>query len=132
MKTLLGVAAAFLCFTLSARAADVDGLVKQLQDKDSDVRRKAAKQLADAGPDAKDALPVLTDTVKGVVPKGKKMDNTNDIRLETADALGNIASAADKDVLEALKSLNAAKDAKRNKPLFDAINTAVKKIEARK
>jgi HEAT repeat protein len=232
MKTLLGAAAAFLCLTVCVRAADVDGLIKQLQDKDSDVRRRAARQLADAGPDAKaavpvliaalkdsdlfvrrfsaqalgaigpdaqsavpalekiikdanekkevqeaavvalgkmgpgsverlskivkdldnditlrrraaeglgvigpdakDALPVLTDTIKGVVPKGKKMDNTNDIRLETADALGNIASAADKDVLEALKSLNAAKDAKRNKPLFDAINAAVKKIEARK
>jgi hypothetical protein len=66
------------------------------------------------------------------VAKGKKMDNTNDIRLEAADALGNIAAAGDKDVLEALKSLNAAKDAKRNKTLFDAINAAVKKIEARK
>jgi HEAT repeat protein len=232
MKTLLGVATTFLCLTLSVQAADVDGLVKQLQDKDSDVRRKAARQLADAGleakpavpmlvaalkdsdlfvrrfsaqalgaigedarsalpalekvikdgkekkevqeaavlavskmgsgsvellakivkdldydialrrraaeglgaigPDAKDALPVLTDTVKGVVPKGKKMDNTNDIRLEVADALGNIALAGDKDVLDALKSLNADKGAKRNKPLFDTINAAVKKIEARK
>jgi HEAT repeat protein len=232
MKTLLGVAATFLCLTLSVQAADVDGLVKQLKDKDSDVRRKAAKELANAGPeakaavpmlvaalkdsdlfvrrfsaqalgaigeeaksampalekiikdgnekkevqeaavlaigklgsgsveilgkivkdldnditlrrraaeglagiglDAKDALPVLTDAVKGVVPKGKKMDNTNDIRLEAADALGNIASASDKEVLDALKSINADKGAKRNKPLFDTINAAVKKIEARK
>jgi HEAT repeat protein len=232
MKTLLGVAATFLCLCMSVQAADVDGLVKQLKDKDSDVRRKAAKELANAGPeakpavpmliaalkdsdlfvrrfsaqalgaigeeaksaipalekvikdgnekkevqeaavaaigkmgsgsveilskivkdldnditlrrraaeglagigpDAKDALPVLTDAVKGVVPKGKKMDNTNDIRLEAADALGNIASASDKEVLDALKSINADKGAKRNKTLFDTINAAVKKIEARK
>ncbi len=232
MKTLLGVAAAFLCLTVSVQAADVDGLVKQLKDKDPDLRRKAAKELADAGADAKpavdvlvaalkdndlfvrrfsaqalgaigtdaksampalqkvvkdarekkevqeaavlaigkmgkgaldflgavvkdpdydillrrraaeslgnmgadakDAVPALMDALKGVAPKGKKMDKDGDIRLEAADALGNIATADDKDVVDALKSINGEKGAKKNKTLFDTINGAVKKIEARK
>jgi HEAT repeat protein len=233
MKTLLGVAAAFLCLAMSVQAADVDDLVKQLKDKDPDVRRKAAKDLAAAGPDAKPALPMLvnavtkdndlfvrrfsaqaigaigedakaaiptlkgivkdpnekkevqeaaiaalgkigkgsveflgtvvkdadqdialrrgaadalgamgpdakaaiptlTEALKGVAPKGKKMDKDNDIRLEAADALGSIAGPDEKEVLEALKAINAEKGSKRNKTLFDTINTAVKKIEARK
>jgi hypothetical protein len=60
------------------------------------------------------------------------LDADSDIRLEAADALGNIASASDKDVLEALKAINADKGAKRNKTLFETVNTAIKKIEARK
>jgi HEAT repeat protein len=232
MKTVLGVAAALLCLTLSVHAADVDDLVKQLKDKDPDVRRKAAKDLADAkaeampalpmlvaalkdndlfvrrfsaqaigaigedaksatpnlkalikdpkekkevqeaaiaalgkmgkgsveylggivkdsdsdialrraaadslgtlGADAKGAIPALTAALKGEMPKGKKMDQSNDIRLEAADALGNIATPDDKDVLEAMKAINAEKGAKKNKTLFDTINTAVKKIEARR
>jgi HEAT repeat protein len=231
MKPLLG-AAAILCLAVAAQAADVDDLVKQLKDKNADVRRKAAKDLADAGadarpalpvlvaalkdndlfvrrfsaqavgaigpdavsalptlqkmvkdpnekmevqeaavtaigkmgkggvsflggivkdagndialrrraaealgaigPDAKDAMPALTDALKGVVPKGKKLDKDNDIRLEAADALGEIAGPEDKSVSSALKAINAEKGAKKNKTLFDTINGAVKKIEARK
>jgi HEAT repeat protein len=232
MKKLLAAAATFLCLVVSVQAADVEDLVKQLTDKDPDLRRRAAKELANAGtdakpavpvlvaalkdsdlfvrrfsaqalgaigedaqaampalqkmvkdanekkevqeaavtaigkmgkgsvkylgglvkdleydvtlrrraaealgaigPDAKDALPALTDAVKGVVPKGKKLDKDSDIRLEAAEALGNIATADDADVLNALKAINADKGAKRNKTLFDTINSAVKKIEARK
>src|SRR5260370_706548 len=110
------------------------GVARTVKDADDRIplRRGAAEGLGAIGPAAKDSLPVLTEAVKGVVPKGKKMDNPNDSRLEVADALGNIASAGDKDLLESLKSLNADKGAKRNKPLFDTINAAVKKIEARK
>ncbi len=233
MKKLLAVVAASLCLAVSVQAADVDGLIAQMKDKDTDTRRKAARELADAGADAKPALPMLvkaltsdsdlfvrrfsaqaigaigedaksalpdlqkvvknskekpevqeaavlamgklgkgavaflgavvkdpeydinlrrraaeglggigadakaalpalTDALKGVAPKGKKMDKDSDIRLEAADALGNIAMPDDKDVLEALKAINAEKGAKKNKPLFDSINGAVKKIEARK
>jgi len=50
MKRLLGVGVVFLCLTTAVRAdVDVDELVKQLKDKDVDVRRKAAKDLAEAG-----------------------------------------------------------------------------------
>jgi HEAT repeat protein len=232
MKTLLRAAAVILCLTISAQAADVDGLIKQLKDNDPDTRRKAAKQLADSGADAKPAMPVLiaalkdndlfvrrfaaqalgaigedaksalpalervlkdqkekkevqsaavsalgklgkgsvevlanmvkdpdydtalrrsaaqalgamgsdakggvaalTDVLKGIAPKGKKMDKDGDVRLEAAEALGSIATPDDKDALEALKAINAEKNAKQNKPLFDAINAAVKKIDARK
>jgi HEAT repeat protein len=232
MKKLLGTGVAFLCLVVSVQAADVDDLVKQLKDKDPDMRRKAAKELGDVGadarpavpalvaslkdndlfvrrfsaqalgaigpdaqgalpalqkivkdgnekkevqeaavlaigkmgrvsvkflggvvkdpefdvslrrraaeslgaigPDAKDALPALTEALKGVAPKGKKMDKDGDIRLAAADALGNIAAADDKDALEALKAINAEKGARQNKTLFDTISGAVKKIEARK
>ena len=231
MKTLLGVAVAFLCLAVSVQAADVDTLAKQLKDKDSDMRRQAAKELASAGadakpalpmliaalkdsdlyvrrfsaqaigaigpdaksalpalekiikdskekrevqeaavtavghlgtggvellskvvkdpkydpllrraaagglgsmgPDAKDAVPALTDVLKGVAPKGKKMDKDGDVRLEAAAALGEIATSSDKEVIEAMKAINAEKGAKKNKTLFDTINGAVKKIEGR-
>jgi HEAT repeat protein len=107
------------------------GAVVADTDFDITVRRMAAEGLGSMGADAKDALPALVDAVKGVVPKGKKADNTNDIRLEAASALGEIATPKDKDALEALKKMNADKGAKKNKPLFDAVNAAVKKIEAR-
>jgi HEAT repeat protein len=96
------------------------------------LRRRAAEALGALGTDARDALPALTEALKGVVPKGKKLDKDTDIRLEAADALGNIAGPDDKEVLSALKAINAEKGAKKNKTLFDTISTAVKKIEARK
>ena len=99
---------------------------------DIELRRLAAEGLGTIGADAKDAIPALTDAVKGIAPKGKKMDKDGDIRLEAAAALGEIAMPSDKDALEALKSINADKGAKKNKTLFDTVNGAVKKIEARK
>jgi HEAT repeat protein len=108
------------------------GAIVSNPDYDISVRRMAADGLGGMGADAKDAVPALIDAVKGVAPKGKKMDKDNDIRLEAAAALGEIATPKDKDALEALKTMNADKGAKKNKPLFDAVNAAVKKIEARK
>src|SRR5438105_10771470 len=44
--------------------ADVNGLVKELASKDSDVRRAAAKQLSEMGPDARDAFSALVKALK--------------------------------------------------------------------
>ena len=59
MKTLCRVLGVLLCAGATARAADIDALVKQLKDKDSDARRKAVKELGEAGKDAQPAAPRL-------------------------------------------------------------------------
>src|SRR5262249_39194345 len=43
----------------------IDALVKQLKDPDADTRRKAAKELAEAGAEAQPAGPALTAALKG-------------------------------------------------------------------
>src|SRR5438445_4084491 len=53
-----------LFLAASAHAADVDALVKKLSNRDSDVRRAAAKELAEMGTEAKPALPALLKALK--------------------------------------------------------------------
>ncbi len=93
MRKLLGVVAMGLCLTFSAFAADVEGLIKQLKDTDSDTRRAAAKALADAGGDAKVATPALVAALK---------DKDMFVRRFAAMALGEIG-ADPRDAVPGLK-----------------------------
>ncbi len=83
MKKLLGVIAMGLCLTLSALAADVEDLIKQLKDSDPDARRAAAKALAEAGGDARAAAPALLKALK---------DRDMFVRRFAAQALGEIGA----------------------------------------
>src|SRR5260370_29172237 len=64
MKTLLTAIGATLFLAASVSAADVDALTAQLKDKDAQVRRTAAKGLAEAGADALPAETVLIKALK--------------------------------------------------------------------
>lgn len=92
MKKLLGLVCAALLAT-TARGEDVAGLIKNLRDKDPEVRRAAAKGLADAGAEAKPAVSALGDAVK----KDKDMF----VRRFAAQALGALGEDA-RDAIPAL------------------------------
>jgi HEAT repeat protein len=115
-------------------AAGVAPLAAAVKDDatDNEVRRRAVEALGKIGPDAKAAIPALVSVLKAA-PGGKKNpDKDADCRVDAATALGHIAAATDKDALDALRDLGAAKDLKKNKTLGDAIKKAVQEIEARK
>ncbi len=60
MKTLVKVAGALLSMTAALQAAEVPDLVTQLKGKDPEMRRAAAKELGEAGAEAKTAVPALS------------------------------------------------------------------------
>src|SRR5205814_298804 len=117
--------------------------LKQLKDKDTDTRRKAVKDLGEAGKDAQSAAPALV-----AAPK----DNDLFVRRFAAQALGDleadpkVAAKPLADVrktpkgkeegqtaaLDALNALGGGKDLKKNKTLGDAIKKAIREIEMRK
>jgi hypothetical protein len=78
MRWVLGV---FLCAGITAQAADIDGLVNKLKDKDADARRAAAKELGAAGKDAQPATDALIKSLK---------DKDLFVRRFAAQALGDI------------------------------------------
>ncbi len=86
MKTLLRLL--FVCgaFALAvpARGADVTALVGQLKSPDSDVRRLAAKSLAEMGTEAKAAAPALIVALKS--------DKDLFVRRFAAQALGEVGA----------------------------------------
>jgi HEAT repeat protein len=74
-----------LCLSGSAARADaVDDLIAQLKDRDSDMRRGAAKRLAEMGADAKKAGPALVAAVKN--------DRDLFVRRFAAQALGAVGA----------------------------------------
>jgi HEAT repeat protein len=96
------------------------------------IRRAAADALQSIGVDAKAAVPALVSALKGQTPKGKKamqLDKDADVRVEMANALGAIATAADKDALAVLEPLTDRKE--RNRSLQQAASTAIRKIKER-
>jgi len=97
MKWVWSVCAALLCLAASARGEGVEGLVKQLKDPEASTRRAAAKALAEAGPNAKDAVGALADALK---------DNDSFVRRFAAQALGEIGPAAREAVPALSKALN--------------------------
>jgi HEAT repeat protein len=113
----------------------VPALIVALKDPavDADVRRKAADALGSMGKAGKPAVKALTEVLSGKMEKGKgkgKMGNTDDIRLAVVTALGQLASADDKDAVSAVSGLLDKKN--RNKELKKAAGKAIKDIEARK
>lgn len=115
MRQFLAIVGMVLTAT-AASAADVSDLIKQLKDKDIDVRRSAAKDLASAGPDAKAAVPALTAALK---------DGDLFVRRFAAQALGEIG----KEAKSAAPSLNALlKEGKDKKEVLDAAAGALGKI----
>lgn len=66
-------------------AADIDELVKQLKSPDADMRRAAAKALAESGADAKPAVAALADALK---------DKDTYVRRFAAQALGEVGPDA--------------------------------------
>jgi len=82
------------------------------------VRTKAAEALGNIGPGAKAAVPALIGAL-----------NDRDIRTEAAIALGNIGPDA-KDAVSALQGAAKAKGNKKDKAFKEAVNEAIKKIQA--
>ncbi len=82
MKRLLtGVLCLTLYLAATVEGAPIDALITQLRDKDPDLRRAAAKKLAEAGPEAKPATAALIKALK---------DDDLFVRRFSAEALGAI------------------------------------------
>jgi HEAT repeat protein len=99
-KLLLGVLALAIV-VVSSGAAEVEDLIKKLASGDSDLRRQAAKELSEIGPEAKSAVPALTTALK---------DKDLFVRRFAAEALGKIGPEA-KSAVPALKT--ALRDQKK-------------------
>src|SRR5438477_283947 len=113
-KLLLGALALLPAVILgSAGAAEVPELITKLKDKDADVRRMAAEALGKFGKDAAPAVKPLTQALT-TDPKGtKKKPNDESISLYVVTALGEIATADDKDAIAAITRFTDKKQ--RNK-----------------
>jgi HEAT repeat protein len=98
VRQLLGLLALLVFAAVSA--ANVDELIKKLASRDSDVRRGAARDLADLGKDAKPAAKALTAALK---------DSDRYVRRRSAEALGNIGPDA-KDAIGELSKLTGDGD----------------------
>jgi HEAT repeat protein len=120
MKTLLRclVLGAACCVAGAAQAADVTKLVADLKNTDSDVRRAAAKELAEMGPDAKPAAPALLDALK--------KDKDLFVRRFAAQALGEVGA----DPKTAVPALAAVLKEDDKKELVEAAVTSLGKMGA--
>jgi HEAT repeat protein len=117
---------------LGADVGSVVALVATLRDtsRDSEVRRQAAESLGKMGTSAKNAIPALIDVLKPV--KGTPPAGSGDLRVEVANAIGEIASPDDKPAVDSLTSLSNDRMVKRDRTLTKAIADALKKINAKK
>ena len=116
MKKWLGVIGALLVAVLPAGAADLDGLMKKMKDKDTDLRRQAAQELSELGPEAKEALPLLIQGLK---------DSDLFVRRFSAKAIGKIGPEASS-ALTALRSV--ALNPKETKEVQEAAIAALGKL----
>jgi HEAT repeat protein len=115
MRTLLG------CLVLAvacgaARAEEVTKLVADLKNADADVRRAAAKGIAEMGPDAKSATPALLDALK--------KDKDLFVRRFAAQALGDVEA----DPKTAVPALAAVIKETDKKELVEAAVTSLGKM----
>ncbi|NBO92395.1 MAG: hypothetical protein EBV06_08825 [Planctomycetia bacterium] len=108
----------------------LDALLSALKDptKIPQVRKKAAQGLGKIGPQARGAVPVLSELVTGKTnTKTKKKDlSDDDIRIDAAAALGKVAKKEDSVALEALKSVSEGKQ--KNKTLQKAAQESLREI----
>jgi HEAT repeat protein len=116
MKQIFSLACVALCVALPARAEEASVLAERLKSPDTDVRRGAAKELYDLGPEAKPAVPDLARALK---------DSDLFVRRFAAQALGEIGLDA-RQALPALKT--ALGDSK--KEVVEAAATALGKLGA--
>ena len=117
MKTLAGfLGVALLLGTGSVLRADVKNLIQDLQSKDPDVRRTAARELGRQGADSKAAVSALARALK---------DEDSFVRRFAALALGEIGPQA-KDAIPALTA--ALRD--RDMRVIKAATTALGKMGA--
>jgi HEAT repeat protein len=117
MKTLAGcLGAALLLCTGSVLRADVKNLIQDLQSKDPDIRRTAARELGRQGADDKAAVGALTKALK---------DEDSFVRRFAALSLGQLGPQA----TDAVPALTAAlKD--RDLRVIKAATTALGKMGA--
>jgi HEAT repeat protein len=98
--------------------------------RDAGVRRKSAEALGSMGKEARAAVPALTAVLKGAGPrkgKGKKkMAPDDDVRVDAARALGEVATAEDESAVEALRAVATAKGG--NRELKRAAADALRKL----
>src|ERR1700730_8032140 len=114
MRKLLGILGSFVLLAASARAADVEELIKNLGSKDSDVRRAAAKSLGEIGMEAN---PPLLARVKAL------RNDDKFVRRFSAQSIGELGVEGK----VAVPALTAAlKDSA--KEVVDAATTALVKI----
>lgn len=110
----------------------IPALIAALKDpnKDPAVRRLAAQGLSRSGPQARGAVPVLSNLLTGKLssPKAKKKGkgNDDDFRVDVALALGAIARAEDRAAIDALKSVSEGKQ--RNRALQKAASDSLRKL----
>jgi HEAT repeat protein len=111
----------------------IDALTRAVKDttKEPAVRAKAAQGLGKLGAEARGSVKTLTDVLTGKGPKVKgkkkgKMANDDDIRVDVAVALGDIASAEDTEAVAALRSIAEGKQ--RNRQLKKAAGDSLRKI----
>jgi HEAT repeats/PBS lyase HEAT-like repeat len=116
MRKWLGVFGALIVVVLSADGADVPDLIKKMRENDISVRRQAAKELSELGPEAKEALATL---IKGL------KDNDLFVRRFSAQAIGKIGPEASS-ALPALR--NASMNPKESKEVQEAILSALGKL----
>jgi HEAT repeat protein len=116
MKRVLSLAYVALCVALPARAEEASVLAERLRSPDVDVRRGAAKELYDLGPEAKPAVPDLARALK---------DGDLFVRRFAAQALGEIGP----DARQALPALKAALGDSK-KEVVEAAATALGKLGA--
>jgi HEAT repeat protein len=96
MRKLLLGALALAIIAVSAPGAEVGELINKLRDKDSDVRRAAAKDLAEMGPEARPALADLIRALK---------DSDLFVRRYAAEAIGSIGPEARSAIPDLKKAL---------------------------
>jgi HEAT repeat protein len=94
---LTGVLTLSIFFVAYAEGAEVRDLIAKLKDKDSDVRRAAAKELSELGEEAKPAVADLTRALR---------DKDLFVRRFSAEALGNIGEPAKSAIPALAASMN--------------------------
>ncbi len=114
-------------------APAVDPLAKLLRDHDRDilVRQRAAESLGRIGRPANSAVPALLATLNEKGGKKKNAPNLEgNVRLEVVNALGQIATKKNDNVVKALEGILGEKK-NRDRTFKAAVNKALKTIKKR-
>jgi HEAT repeat protein len=125
-KEVVEAAATALGKLGSSGIATLTDVVKDKK-QDANIRKAAIVGLGTAGAEAKEAVPILLDVLKGTgekKPDQKNDPGAPDLRLEAAVALGDIGP----DAKQAVPALQDLAGAKGKSPLKSAAKDALQKI----